>query len=131
MTIKVPIDIDVDIVDNEFDFSVDSNSSDILLTTDSEGPIVTELTVDQSKTDYIIDTESNQHALPIINSMVINVSPVDVPPYEGPYIASPRAHHNVVLDTDNKYCRSDITILKVPTHSAHNDYGLTFYIAED
>lgn len=74
--------------------------------------------------------ESSDETYELMNSMVINATIVDVPQYEGEYVITPLAADNVVLETKDKMCSDDITVLKIPTYQTHNESGITFYIAE-
>ena len=93
-------------------------------------PITVNLTLDQSKTVFAMALESSDETYELMNSMVINATIVDVPQYEGEYVITPLAANNVVLETKDKMCSDDITVLKIPTYQTHNESGITFYIAE-
>ena len=93
-------------------------------------PITVNLNLDQSKTVFAMALESTDETYELMNSMVINATIVDVPQYEGEYVVTPLAANNVVLETKDKMCNDDITVLKIPTYQTHNESGITFYIAE-
>ena len=71
--------------------------------------------------------ESNSYNVTLDESIVINVI-TDVPKYEGDYIVTPRAHEEVVLDTDNKLMTDDVTVLEIPYYETSNLSGTTVYI---
>lgn len=131
MTIKIPTDIDLDKSKDEFDLTIKPSETDISIDSESDVPVVAVLSIDESQTEFEVNAESNQHALTVSNDIQINVSTVDVPTYAGPYKATPKANSTVVLETKDKRCKDNITVLKVPRYQTHNEYGTTFYIAEE
>lgn len=82
-------------------------------------PIQVKMTVNPNKMEYELG-----------NSLAINVIQYDVPEYQGPYEVTPLARDAVVLETQGLRCTEDITVLKIPTFDARNEYGTTFYIRE-
>ena len=53
------------------------------------------------------------------------------PIYDGATEVTPRAYHEVVLDTNGKLMPSDVTVLRVPYFETHNPDGMTAYIANE
>lgn len=94
-----------------------------------ESPIVASLTVDTSKTVFAMAYEMLNEAYQMQNEMTVNVSG-NVPNYTGEYTVIPKANSGTVLATRNKMCTGDITVTRIQTAETHNDYGVTFYIAE-
>lgn len=93
-------------------------------------PIQVELSLDKSKTVFAIALESNLEEITLSNDTVINATIIDIPQYAGAYTVTPLAAGDVVLETKDKLCTDDITVLKIPTYQTHNESGITFYIAE-
>ena len=93
-------------------------------------PIVVNMSVDQSKRVYCLAVEQTCETYCLCTDAVYNVNIIDAPRYEGDYIITPLAAEAIILQTRDKVCEDDITVLKIPTHETHNEYGVTFYIAE-
>lgn len=93
-------------------------------------PIQVNITLEKSKTVYAMALESTVEEYELTNSTVINATIIDIPEYEGSYTITPLANDNVVVETKDKLCTDDITVLKIPTYQTHNESGITFYIAE-
>lgn len=53
------------------------------------------------------------------------------PIYDGETEVTPRAYHEVVLDTDGKVMPSDVTVFRVPYYENPNTDGTTVYIANE
>lgn len=54
---------------------------------------------------------------------------IDRETYAGPYIVTPKAHEEQVLDTATKIMARDVTVRKVPYYETSNVSGYTAYIA--
>ena len=93
-------------------------------------PILVKMTVNPNKMEYQLGVSPSKMEYQLGNSMAINVVQHDVPNYEGPYQVTPLARDAVVLETQGLRCTDDITVLKIPTFDARNEYGTTFYIRE-
>lgn len=75
----------------------------------TELPIVVNMTVDASRTEYDLTAESNLEEIELLNDTVIETGGSHVPVYEGPYTVN--AGLNVVtLDTDGKRMTQDVTV---------------------
>ena len=48
--------------------------------------------------------------------------------YEGPYVVTPKAWEEIILDTDYKLMKDDVTVLEIPYYETSNVSGLTAYI---
>lgn len=96
----------------------------------TELPIVVNMTVDASPMVFDLSLETNIVELDLENDMVINATIADVPTYEGDYVVDPLAASSIVLETNGKMCTDNITVNKIRTSETHNDYGITYYIAE-
>lgn len=48
--------------------------------------------------------------------------------YEGPYVVTPKAWEEIILDTDEKYMKDDVTVLEIPYYETSNVSGMTAYI---
>lgn len=75
----------------------------------TELPIVVNMTVDASPTDYDLKAETNQQALSLSNDIVIDTSGQALPLYEGPYTVN-AGLAAVTLDTDGKRMTQDVTV---------------------
>lgn len=93
-------------------------------------PITAFLTVDVSKRVFMMAVEQKEETYCLKLDTVVNATIYDVPKYDGEYTVSPQAYDPVILETKDKLCEDDITVLKVPTRETTNEYGTTFYIAE-
>lgn len=93
-------------------------------------PIVVNMAVDNSKTVFAMALESNLHEVSLSNDTVINATIIQIPTYDGEYTINPSAHNSVILETKDKMCTDDITVMKILTATTSNPFGDTFYIAE-
>lgn len=93
-------------------------------------PIVVNMSVDQSKRVFCLAVEQTCETYQMTQDAVFNVNIVDAPIYEGDYVITPLAHSQTVLETKDKLLEDNVTVLKIPTSETHNQYGITFYIAE-
>lgn len=59
------------------------------------------------------------------------IQPVVGDIYDGEYEVIPSAHNDIVLETDGKLCDGDITVKIIQTYETRNDYGYSFYIADE
>lgn len=75
----------------------------------TELPIVVNMTVDASPTEYDLKAETNQQALSLSNDIVIDTSGQALPLYEGPYTVD-AGLNAVTLDTDGKRMVQDVTV---------------------
>lgn len=95
-----------------------------------ELPIQVDISLEEFTPEYQLGVALDFVDLELGNSVSINPTIYDTPRYEGEYTVIPLAASEVVLDTKDKRCTDDITVLKIPRYSTDNDYGTTFYIAE-
>lgn len=93
-------------------------------------PIQVDMYLSGGDQEIELDIETNFQEYDLLNDVVINVTEYDVPNYEGDYIVTPMVHSEVVLETKDKRCTDDITVLKVPKSETSNEFGTTFYIGE-
>lgn len=64
-----------------------------------------------------------------ITSDRVNITTTSGDPYQGPYIVTPLANEQQILNTKFKYMSDDVTVNKVPYYETSNDSGTTVYIA--
>lgn len=88
----------------------------------TELPIVVNMTVDASPTEYDLKAETNQQALSLSNDIVIDTSGQALPLYEGPYTVTPSTTTTTLL-TDGKRCNDDITVAAVRAYTG--SYNVT------
>lgn len=94
-------------------------------------PIQVDMTLEEVTLQYDLGVALDIHEVDLGNSTTIEAIIYDTPAYEGEYTVIPLAASEVVLETKDKRCTDDITVLKIPRYSTSNEYGTTFYIAED
>ena len=82
----------------------------------TELPIVVNMTVDASPTEYDLKAETNQQALSLSNDIVIDTSGQALPLYEGPYTVTPSTTTTTLL-TDGKRCNDDIVVSALNANS--------------
>lgn len=75
----------------------------------TELPIVVNMTVDASRTEYDLTAESNLEEIELLNDTVIETGGSHVPVYEGPYTVD-AGLTAVTLDTDGKRMTQDVTV---------------------
>lgn len=75
----------------------------------TELPIVVNMTVDASRTEYDLTAESNLEEIELLNDTVIETGGSHVPVYEGPYTVD-AGLTAVTLDTDGKRLTQDVTV---------------------
>lgn len=75
----------------------------------TELPIVVNMTVDASRTEYDLTAESNLEEIELLNDTVIETGGSHVPVYEGPYTVD-AGLNAVTLDTDGKRMTQDVTV---------------------
>lgn len=75
----------------------------------TELPIVVNMTVDASPTEYALKAETNTQAYELKNDVVIDTSGGNVPVYQGPYTVTPSTATTTLL-TDGKRCNDDIVV---------------------
>ena len=75
----------------------------------TELPIVVNMTVDASRTEYNLTAESNLEEIELLNDTVIETGGSHVPVYEGPYTVD-AGLSAVTLDTDGKRLTQDVTV---------------------
>lgn len=75
----------------------------------TELPIVVNMTVDASRTEYDLTAESNLEEIGLLNDTVIETGGSHVPVYEGPYTVD-AGLNAVTLDTDGKRMTQDVTV---------------------
>lgn len=75
----------------------------------TELPIVVNMTVDASRTEYDLTAESNLEEIELLNDTVIETGGSHVPIYEGPYTVD-AGLSAVTLDTDGKRLTQDVTV---------------------
>ena len=75
----------------------------------TELPIVVNMTVDASRTEYDLTAESNLEEIELLNDTVIETGGSHVPVYEGPYTVD-AGLSAVTLDTDGKRLTQDVTV---------------------
>lgn len=75
----------------------------------TELPIVVNMTVDASPTEYALKAETNTQAYELKNDIVIDSSGGNVPVYQGPYTVTPSTATTTLL-TDGKRCNDDIVV---------------------
>ena len=51
--------------------------------------------------------------------------------YEGAYQVTPSAHNPIILETEGKMMRDDVTVFKIPYFETSNITGKTVYIASE
>lgn len=95
----------------------------------TELPIVVNMTVDASRTEYDLTAESNLEEIELLNDTVIETGGSHVPVYEGPYTVD-AGLNAVTLDTDGKRMTQDVTVNALqaispsgPSISVNNDNG--------
>lgn len=95
----------------------------------TELPIVVNMTVDASRTEYDLTAESNLEEIELLNDTVIETGGSHVPVYEGPYTVD-AGLNAVTLDTDGKRMTQDVTVnaleamtLNAPTISVNSSNG--------
>lgn len=95
----------------------------------TELPIVVNMTVDASRTEYDLTAESNLEEIELLNDTVIETGGSHVPVYEGPYTID-AGLTAVTLDTDGKRMAQDVTVnaleamtLNAPTISVNSSNG--------
>ena len=93
-------------------------------------PIIVNMTVESNPMVFSMSVETNPIELSLGTDTAINVTIIDAPTYDGDYVVDPLAHSAIVLETKNKVCTDNVTVNKIRTAETHNDYGVTFYIAE-
>lgn len=125
----LPLVVNLQAQTNKVVFSVQKLDAKQYPVAFQESPIVASLTVDTSKTVFAMAYEMLNETYQMQNEMTVNVSG-NVPHYTGEYTVIPKANSGTVLATRNKMCTDDITVTQIQTAETHNDYGVTFYIAE-
>lgn len=75
----------------------------------TELPIVVNMTVDASRTEYDLTAESNLEEIELLNDTVIETGGSHVPVYEGPYTVD-AGLSAVTLDTGGKRLTQDVTV---------------------
>ena len=95
----------------------------------TELPIVVNMTVDASRTEYDLTAESNLEEIELLNDTVIETGGSHYPVYEGPYTVD-AGLTAVSLDTDGKRMTQDVTVNALqaispssPSISVDNDNG--------
>lgn len=128
---NLPITVDLTVQTNNVVFAIEKQDIAIYPLTLLEEPITVNLSADTSKTVFAMACESNLEQIELNNETAIIVQgDSDVPYYDGDYIVIPKAKSQTVLQTKNKRCRENITVVRIQTAQTHNTYGTTFYIAE-
>lgn len=78
-------------------------------------PIVVNMTLDESQTQYEMTIESNLEEVTLSNDTVINVSVSKIPKWEGEYTFTP-TDEAIVLDTEGKMMEDKLTINPIPSN---------------
>lgn len=93
-------------------------------------PILINISMESNMQEYPLTVECDIEEIELISAIEVHAETVDVPIYDGEYTVTPLAASEVVLETKDKLCEDDITVLKIPRYSTGNEYGTTFYIGE-
>lgn len=98
----------------------------------AELPIRINLNVQQDQIAYPFEISNQNEQIDFTTDTEIHVEIVGREEYEGPYIVTPLAFDNQILQTKDKTCTDDVTVLKVPKYETSNlSGGKTVYIAGD
>lgn len=93
-------------------------------------PIFIDVTLESNNRVYSMDVEETMPSIEIELDMAVFSEAIQAPVYEGEYTVVPIVADNIVLETKDKLCEDDITVVKIPRYSTSNEYGTTFYIGE-
>ena len=97
----------------------------------AELPIRINLNVQQDQIAYSFDINNTNEQIDFSTDTEIHVEIVASEEYTGPYLVTPQAYENQILQTKDKTCTDDVTVLKVPKYETSNlAGGKTVYIAE-
>lgn len=78
-------------------------------------PIQVDLTIESSVVEFDMDVCSNNEAIALDNSTVINATLIKIPEYEGSYEITP-TNTVQILRTDTKLMKQDLVINPIPSN---------------
>lgn len=78
-------------------------------------PIVVNVTLDESQTQYEMAVESNLEEVTLSNDTVINVSVSRIPRWEGEYTFTP-SDEAIELETEGKMMEQNLVINPIPSN---------------
>lgn len=88
-----------------------------------------DLSVESNEIDCTVLVIPSQEEYEVEPEVSIQIAPSVV--YTGDYEVIPSAHDEIVLPTAGYVMADDVTVHKIQTYETHNEYGSTFYIAEE
>ncbi len=122
------------------DISVENEVANISIASDNfvedvaiAESVIQNVVPDGTENDNIVDvamTDDTTVDVIIDESILINVIH-DADEYDGPYVVDPHTKNDVVLNTNNKVMKRDVTVKKIAYFETHNDFGETIYIGSE
>ena len=80
-----------------------------------ELPIYVEISLDNSKTEFLFDIEQDNHELTLQCDTVIEATSKNIPKYEGDYEITP-ADEAIIMETKDLMMLDNVTINPIPSN---------------